>query len=143
MRCLNYRRRFLTMLVAAIPFACQRHLSIVENQLAPDYEGRVLGPSFESGAPGFGELTLLRIIGSSPSAPPLGFARIDGSTRFVLAKASGVDSTQTGLPGLQRSYVRVWYRGVPTSRTTNEIWGNAAIVRVDSSASKRPAEVLH
>jgi hypothetical protein len=98
-----------------------------------------VGPSFERGAPGFGGLTLLRMAArSSTGGSVTGFARVDGSTRFVFARAAAIDSTQTGLPGLQWAYVRVWFHGAATSKTATEIWGNAALVSVDSSG-KRPA----
>jgi hypothetical protein len=124
--------------------SCRATPSSVSQSDPPDYTGQVIGPSFETGAPGLGELTLLRIVGSSPPpAPALGFARIDGDTKFVFAKNSGVDSTSVGLPGIQRAFVRVWYRGPPTSRTSSEIWGNAALVRVDSSGPSPNSKRAH
>ena len=126
--------RLSVILASASILSCRTHSSTATMPMAPDYEGQVIGPSFEAGSPGLGELTLIRVKGSSPApAPGMGFARIDGSTKFIFSKTSRVDSTQVGLPGLQHSYVRVWYRGGSTSRTSSEIWGNAALVRVDSS----------
>ena len=138
MRIRNFKRKIVATLLLTGALSCRLHRS-TPAETPPDYQGQIVGPSFESGAPGFGELTLLRMTTPSSTGESVdGFARVDGSTRFVFANAVRVDSTQIGLPGLQWSYVRVWYRGAPTSKTATEIWGNAALIRVDSSG-RRPA----
>ena len=68
---------------------------------------------------------------------PIGFARIDSTTRFIFNKRAGIDSTKLAIPGLQWAYVRVWFSAGPTSKTADEIWGNARLVLVDS-AGVRP-----
>jgi len=134
----DFKRKIMATLLLTSAVSCRLHRS-GPAETPPDYQGQIIGPSFESGAPGFGQLTLLRMAARSSTGESVnGFARVDGSTRFVFAKAAQVDSTQIGLPGLQWSYVRVWYRGAPTSKTATEIWGNAALIRVDS-LGRRPA----
>ena len=141
MRIGNVKLSIVATLFLTSVASCRLHRSSPA-EMPPDYQGQIVGPSFETGAPGFGELTLLRMAARlSTGESVTGFARVDGSTRFVFAKAVPIDSTQTGLPGLQWAYVRVWYHGAPTSKTATEIWGNAAVVHVDSSG-KRPASGL-
>lgn len=138
MRIRDFKRKIVATLLITSVASCQLHRS-GPPETPPDYQGQTIGLSFESGAPGFGELTLLRMAARSSTGESVnGFARVDGSTRFLFAKAAQVDSTKTGLPGLQWAYVRVWYRGAPTSRTATEIWGNAALIHVDS-LGRRPA----
>jgi hypothetical protein len=104
----------------------------------PDYRGQVSGRDFKSGTGSLGELSMLRLIhNNGSSGAPIGFARIDSATTFIFHKPTGIDSTRLGLPGLQWAHVRVWFRAGPTSRTPDEIWGNAQLVVVDS-AGVRP-----
>ena len=131
------RYRFYHVIAGACALAgiaCHSHRS----DLPPDnpaYQGQIVSYSFESGAPGVGELTLVRMAPTAGNAR-LGFARINGSTRFVLGKKAKVNLGQVGLPQLRWAYVRVWYQGDPTSVTPTEIWGNAGVIVVDSSGTK-------
>lgn len=151
-------KHMLLCLVSVLAIESCRANRVERPEVQPDFRGQIVGPSFESGAPGFGQLTLLRIAASSSAdGPSLGFARIDGSTRFVLSKVAAIDSSQIGLPGLQWAYVRVWYRGAPTSKTDTEfgemqlsfkstLWGNdrQTMAADDELSNHRPlcAEAL-
>jgi hypothetical protein len=105
----------------------------------PDYGGQVSGRDFRSGTGAFGQLSMLRLIPERErNSAPIGFARIDSATTFIFNKRSGIDSTKLALPGLQWAHVRVWFNAGPTSRTADEIWGNARLIIVDS-AGVRPA----
>jgi hypothetical protein len=104
----------------------------------PDYGGQVSGRDFRSGTGSFGQLSMLRLIPDrGRSNTPVGFARIDSATTFIFNKRTGIDSTKLALPGLQWAHVRVWFNAGPTSKTVDEVWGNARLVVVDS-AGVRP-----
>ena len=138
----NTRRRMIAVVTIALFTSCRPTPSEVP-ATPPSYGGQVSGTGFQSGTSGLGELTLLRLSAAPGTAEiPLGFARIDGSTKFIFNRRPRIDSTQVGLPGLQWAHVRVWYRGAPTSRTSSEIWGNAQLVVVDS-AGRRPLRASH
>lgn len=104
----------------------------------PNYRGQAAGRDLRSGTGSLGELSMLRLVpGSGTSKTPTGFVRIDSATRFIFNKRAGIDSTELALPGLQWAQARVWFNVGPTSKTAEEIWGNARLVVVDS-AGVRP-----
>lgn len=137
MRHLNTTSRTATLLALICVASCRPNLPQLPTT-PPNYRGQISGKDFQSGTSGLGELTMLRLVPApGTNEIPSGFARIDGSTKFIFRKQARIDSTQIGLPGLNWAHVRVWYHVAPTSRTPSEIWGNAQLVVVDS-AGKRP-----
>ena len=108
----------------------------------PHYHGQISGWDFDSSSSGVGGLSTIRMVAApGTSEVPSGFARIDGSTRFITAARARIDWTQIGLSDLRWAHVRVWYNGAPTSATTTEVWGNARLIVVDS-AGIRPTSRL-
>ncbi len=101
----------------------------------PNYEGRITGFSFETGAGTPGEL--VRFTMKSPPdkvMPPEAYIRVDSITQFKVGPAAAVDWTTQGLPDLRSAYVRIWFHADRhISVTKNEVFGTARIVAVDST----------
>ena len=119
-----------------ISVACRQQPNSLP-QTPPHYRGQISGQSFDNGSSGRGQLTLLRLV-PEPGAHevPAGFARIDGSTKFVSAKGVRIDWNEQGLPELRWAHVRVWFHAGPTSLTAAEAWGNAQLVVIDSTGTQ-------
>lgn len=132
------RRSTSVLLALVIAVSCRPKSSDMQTT-PPNYQGQISGLSFDISSSGVGELSMLRLIAAPGTDEiPSGFARIDGSTKFITSERARNRWTEIGLPDLRWAHVRVWYHTAPTSVTSTEIWGNARLVMVDSAGTKPP-----
>lgn len=134
----NMMRSATVLLVLITAVSCRPKSNDVP-ATPPNYQGQISGQNFDTRSSGVGELSMLRLIAAHGTDEiPSGFARIDGSTKFVSSERARIRWTEIGLPDLRWAHVRVWYHMAPTSVTATEIWGNARLVMVDSAGTKPP-----
>lgn len=126
----------MAVLLCAMVWGCAPPAQSLPSPTA-DFSGRVEQRAFSSDSGGPTGMWLFSVRGraSSSALPaPEAYVRVDTTTKFVVASDGRLDWHVVGVPQLAHAFVRVWFRGPPTSVTTSEIWGRAALVVVDSLA---------
>ncbi len=100
----------------------------------PYFEGRMGQRSFakDSGGPAGLWLICVKRLRDGDGVTPEGYFRMDSLTHVVDATHGRLKWDVKSSPSWNRSFVRVWTRGVPPSRTSLEVWGRADIVVIDS-----------
>jgi hypothetical protein len=124
--------RLCQLLATLALFGCRSNNRI---EARPNFEGRIAGLSFESGAGTPGGLVRFTIRNDHVKGiPPEAYIRVDSITHFKLGPGAAVDWANSGLPDLRSAYVRVWFHADRhISVTANEIFGTARLVAIDST----------